>query len=168
MHLALGIEEDGGAVVLVMKREDALHDVRKRGVADVMKQRRGDHDQPLLVVDLELMRHASRDVGDTERVGEARVLRAMIDEVGEAKLADEAQSLHLGAVDQRAEDAPDVGLRFPRDNVVDGVAEGSSLGERGVRREHRDRSWARWRWPAPGWRPRMRCAGRRRAASAYP
>jgi hypothetical protein len=119
--------------------EDALHHVRERGVADVVEQGGGDDDEALLVVDVELVRHAAREVRDTEGVGESRVLGAVIDEVREAELSDEAQSLDLGGVDQRAEDPADLALLLPRDDVVNGIAKRSGFRERRVQREHRDR-----------------------------
>ncbi len=93
-------------------------------MADVVEQRRDLDVARDARVELEPARHALGDVERAERVAEARVLGARIDQPREAHLLDAAQALHRERVEQLG-DGPVLALEL--DEPVDGVAKHAVL-----------------------------------------
>ena len=76
-------------------------------VADVVEQGRAEHLErsstgiEAAVAEAQPVEHAAGDVDDAQAVREAGVLGAVVDEVGEAELADPAQTLERPRLDER-------------------------------------------------------------------
>ena len=91
----------------MVKRADLLERVRERVMSDVVQQRRGLRDCAFLERDARQLtalveqrhRQASQVIG-TERVLEARVRRARVDEIREPELPNVSQALKNRRVDE--------------------------------------------------------------------
>jgi hypothetical protein len=79
-------------------------------VADIVQQRGGEHGGAFLFTDvvfgLELVENAMGQMKRAQTVGKARMLRALVSKEADAELADAAQALKLGRVDQSDEQLP--------------------------------------------------------------
>ena len=100
-------EDERRGDLLVMQRADLLERVRERIVADVVQQRGDLRDDALLDRDpaqlaalIEERERGAREVIGAERVLEARVRGAGIDEIREAELPDVSQALKNRRVDE--------------------------------------------------------------------
>ncbi len=80
--------------------DDLLGDVRENPVAHVVQQRGRADDGEIVAGEAELARQHPGDVPDADRVLEARMQRARIDEVRHRELPDRPQALEDGAVDR--------------------------------------------------------------------
>src|SRR5512140_1368738 len=74
--------------------------MRERAVADVVEERRDLDVARDRMRQLEPARHSLRDVKRAERVPEARVLGAGVDEPGKAHLLDAPQALHRVRIEE--------------------------------------------------------------------
>ena len=107
-HLGhLAGRDEGTRDLLVVQRADLLERVRERVVPDVVQQRGAAHDETCIGLELlgvatllEQAQRAAREMVRTERVLEARVSGAGVDEIRESELADVAQPLERTRVDQ--------------------------------------------------------------------
>jgi hypothetical protein len=98
-------------------------------MADVVEQRRHRHVARHDRLELERPRHPPRDVEGAERVAEARVLGARIDQPGEAHLVQAAQPLEGAGLEHPAELAV---LAAQLDEAVHRVAEHAVLHPRSI------------------------------------
>src|SRR5205085_484391 len=100
--------------------------MREGAVTRVVQERGGARGGAGLGVDVVLLCEAVEDARHrterAERVREARVLRALIGEEGEAELFDAAESLELEGVYEAHHQSAFVRVGAEADDVVDGVA----------------------------------------------
>ena len=134
MHAGRRVEDDalGPRLVVRRARDRVLEEVRERAVADVVEERGGEGVARALGRDLLPEREVAVDRAEAREeqlhhergadgVREARVLGAGEGERRHAELADAAQALHLGRVDEARDDA--LLLRLERDEAVHRVAQ---------------------------------------------
>src|SRR5438105_3696199 len=100
--------------------------MREGAVTRVVQERGGARGGAGLVVDVVLLCEAVEDARHqmerAERVREARVLRALIGEEGEAELFDAPEALELEGVYEAHHQAAFVSVGAEADDIVDGIA----------------------------------------------
>ena len=97
--------------------QDFFRGMRKRPVADVVKQSREPDEAPVLVVDIECVAELAGDMNDTKRVFEARMHGAGIHQMGHRQLPDSSETLKNRRIDNVTF------TPFDSDETVDGITE---------------------------------------------
>jgi hypothetical protein len=131
MHLGRGIVQDADRPILVASAGDALEDVAERAVAEIVKQRGGGRVKGEFGIDgvhaREAVDDAPRQMTRADRVREAAVLGALKGVMREPELADAAETLHLGRIDQADEESILRRVLVELDQAVEGIAEETLL-----------------------------------------
>ena len=127
VDFAVAVHDDALGEQLVIDAADPLEDVAEGAVAQVVQQGGDEADRFLLGVDGEggpqLVQDPPGRLHHAQAVAVAAVVGAGVGEAGQAELADAAQPLELGGVEQAEQQRVRRPLRAEGDHVVDRVAD---------------------------------------------